>query len=158
MKRIGIVVLVVIAAVAMIPVVSGGEVEPIKNFEVVTDPPLTMYPGSTYEAHYRFDSIADESVPVTMYLSIEGPDIRMGEWSVSATVNEVEKISVREDNENAGNFILSYGVVARSTNDIIIQVSPPPQRSTRHIHVHVGALVRDRGSHPARARGTTARG
>lgn len=125
MKRIGIAVLVAIAAVAMTPVVSGAEIEPIKNFEVVTDLPSTMYAGSTYEAHYRFDSIADEPVPVLMLLSIEGPDIELNEWSVSATLNG-DSIDVSENIDNAGNFILSYEVGAKSANEVTIQVSSLP--------------------------------
>ena len=125
MKRIGIAVLVAIAALATTPVVSGGETGPIRNFEVVKDLPSTMYAGSTYEAHYRFDSIADEPVPVTVLLSIEGPDIGLGEWFVSATLNG-DRVDVSENRENAGNFTLSCEVGANSTNDVVIRVSSLP--------------------------------
>lgn len=121
MRRIGIAVLVAVAVVVAFSAIASAEEIPIEDFEVVEDFPSQIIAGSTYEAHYRFN--CTESIPVTMYFAVGGPEIGIGEWFVSATVNGVE-ISVLENDEDAGNFILSYKAVF--ANDVIIQISSLP--------------------------------
>ena len=127
MKKIGIMAMLVAVAavVAFSAVASAEEIIPIEDFKVVEDFPSQIIAGSTYEAHYRFNCTANEPIPVTMYFGVGGPDIGPGEWSVGATVNGAD-ISVLENGENAGNFILSYEVAARSTNNVKIRISSLP--------------------------------
>jgi len=126
MKRIGIAVLVAVAAVvAFSATASAEEIMPIEGFEVVEDFPGQIMAGSAYEAHYRFNCTANEPIPVTMHFGVGGPDIGLNEWFVNATVNG-GSIDVIENEENAGNFILSCEVAAGSKNDVIIQISSLP--------------------------------
>ena len=104
---------------------SSSEMKPIQGIRIITNFPETTYPGSEIEAHYRFRNIAKKEVPVTVHFIITGPDIRMGWWSVTITIDEYE---VKCPEAEAGFFKSDdeYFVASKSWHDLRIRVSLPP--------------------------------
>jgi len=67
---------------------------PVK-FTVVKDFPDVMYAGRDYEAEYLLENVANRRVPVAFNVTIEGPDLRRGEFTVSMTLDD-ESLDVYE--------------------------------------------------------------
>ena len=103
---------------------SSTEMKPIQGIHVITNFPETTYPGSEIEAHYRFRNIAKKEVPVTAHFNITGPDIEMGKWVVTITIDEDEV----ECHEVEAGFFKSdeYFVASKSWHDLTIRVLLPP--------------------------------
>jgi len=102
---------------------SSAEMKPIQGIHIVTNFPKTTYAGSEIEAHYRFRNIAKKEVPVAVHFIITGPDIEMGKWVVTITIDEDEV----ECHEVKAGFFESneYFVAPKSWHDLTIRVSLP---------------------------------
>ena len=102
---------------------SSSEMKPIQGIHIITNFPETTYLGSEIEAHYRFRNIAKKEVPVTAHFNITGPDIRMGWWIVTITIDE-DEVECRE--AEAGFFESEeYFVAPKSRHDLRIKVLLP---------------------------------
>jgi len=53
------------------------------KFKVVEDFPELIYAGSTYEAEYLLENMANRPASVTFNLLVEGPDLEGGEFTVT---------------------------------------------------------------------------
>ena len=102
---------------------SSTEMKPIQGIHIITNFPETTYLGSEIEAHYHFRNIAKKEVPVTAHFNITGPDIEMGKWVVTITIDE-DEVECRE--AEAGFFESDeYFVASKSWHDLRIRVLLP---------------------------------
>jgi len=119
-----IVFMLIVLCLSILPPVQAQFEEPIQNFRVIKAFPDVIYAGNVSEAQYCFDNVVGWEVPVAVNLTVAGPSIQRGEFSVSMELNG-EDMGCEEVLPGAFRSDIAF-VGPGSSNRLVINISSPP--------------------------------